>query len=142
MSYYTTLVETTYPSVIGTSKTNYWKLANLIHGYGGLAILGSAYIFQLLATFGIAKNLNYLIWYYGVGLVGVLYDNVYLVLMYLAYNAAHAKLTDNTHRANATVVTNAMAYEVGINRPQWNQDMMPEEATDASQAEALYREIK
>ena len=101
MSYYTTLVETTYPSVIGTSKTNFWKLANMIHGYGGLAVLGSAYIFQLLATFGIAKSLNYLVWYYGVGLIGVLYDNVYLVLMYLAYNAAQTYLTDNTHKANA-----------------------------------------
>ena len=49
-----------------------------------------------------------------------------------------------------------MAYEVGIfnairaflfyyvaqTRPQWMQDMMPEDATDATQAEALYREVK
>ena len=33
-------------------------------------------------------------------------------------------------------------YYVGRNRPQWNQAMMPEDATDASQAEALYREVK
>ena len=101
MASYTTMVETTYPSVIDTSATNYWKLANMIHGYGGLAILGCAYIFQLLATFGIAKSLNYLVWYYGVGLIGLIYDNVYLALMYLAYNASQTYLTDSTHRANA-----------------------------------------
>lgn len=49
-----------------------------------------------------------------------------------------------------------MAYEVGIfnairaflfyyvaqTRPQWMQAMMPEDAADATQAEALYREVK
>ena len=84
---YVLWTETNYPSVIGTSATNYWKLANMVYGYGGLAILGTAYIFQLLATFGIAKGLNFMVWYYGVGLLGMVYDNTYLALMYLAYTA-------------------------------------------------------
>ena len=105
MAYYTLTVETTYPALIGTSATNFWKLANMIHGYGGLAILGTAYLFQLLATFGIAKNLNYLIWYYLVGFGGMLFDNTYMVLLYLAYDAAHKLLTDNTKRASAMTIT-------------------------------------
>merc|ERR1711971_1063053 len=52
---------------IGTD-TNWWKSSDMIRLWGGIALGGTLFVTQLLATFGIAVNLNAMIW----GLAGLI----------------------------------------------------------------------
>ena len=55
----------------GTSDgTNYWKLYNLITMYGMMSIGGILTLTQLLSMFGVAAQINVILWGYAGMLVG------------------------------------------------------------------------
>ena len=58
-------------STLGT--TNFNTLANQVLSYGGLGLWGIAFLTQLLALFGLFPEINYLVWYVG---IGILYGTV------------------------------------------------------------------
>ena len=75
-------------------KTNYWKFANLIEGYGVLAVLSIAAITQLLSFAGIAVGLNILVWTFGVGFGGAIISGVAGLLRFLAYDQEFSNKDD------------------------------------------------
>ena len=68
---------------------NYWKLANYLAGYGLLSLYGLCSLTQLLSTFGIAAELNIIVWWFGLGLLGFLLVTVAAVLEFIAYNECY-----------------------------------------------------
>ena len=49
-------------------STNWATTAAMILNFGDLAILGTAFLTQLLAWLGIAVGVNGMVWWYGVGM--------------------------------------------------------------------------
>lgn len=67
---------------------NWWKLGNDIFLMGGFGIWATATFTQLLAVFGIAEGLNFLVWEWGVlGIFGIL-NFCYAILSSYAYDLA------------------------------------------------------
>jgi hypothetical protein len=50
-----------FKGVSGTA-TNYVELSQMLENYGGLAIMGPAFVLQLLSIFGIAVDINAMWW--------------------------------------------------------------------------------
>ena len=72
-------------------ETNWWEIGNMILDFGKLALWGVAWIFQLLAVFGILNEINMLIWDWGI-FVGVpVVLSVWLVVMGGAFDAANSR---------------------------------------------------
>jgi len=69
--------------------TNYWRIANYIRGYGGLAIWSLAALTQLLSVASIANDVNMVVWQYGVGYSGTLLEFVAFMFDYAAYDVAY-----------------------------------------------------
>ena len=67
---------------------NYWKLYNQIEQYAGLAIFGVASITQILSLFGVAADVNVLVWWYGVHMTSMVVHLITAVLRFLAYETA------------------------------------------------------
>ena len=117
MAYYVTMTETYYPASLPTGSTNFWTLA-IQSLWFNRAIIGTAFLFQALATYGTAKEINWLVWTYGVG-VGLPIGNIlYMTLLYLAYDAAFDNMnivvaSGYTSRTWAMTFTDAMANEFG-----------------------------
>lgn len=51
-----------------TGSTNFNTLSAMLLNFGDLAILGTAFLTQLLAWLGIATGINGMVWWYGVGM--------------------------------------------------------------------------
>ena len=69
--------------------TNYWKYASQLSGYFWLAGMGIATVTQLLSMFGIANEINLLVWTVGLGGIGELVSLVTSILMFLAWDKAY-----------------------------------------------------
>ena len=70
----------------GAGNTNYYDLMWKIEWYAGLVLWSTAAIFQLLATFGTAVDLNLLIWSIYVPYGLLVLEVTFVTLAYLAYN--------------------------------------------------------
>ena len=76
-------------------STNYWQLANQMHGYSGVAFWSLASITQLLSMFGHAVDINLIVWLYG-GRLLMLTSLATLILEYLAYDKSYQILSDTS----------------------------------------------
>ena len=70
--------------LLDSTKTNWFEIGNYIINYGNLSLYGIAFITQLLALFGIAPYINYIVWFWGVMVVGGLANMVGQFLYFLA----------------------------------------------------------
>jgi len=126
----------TYYDIWATSftDTNWWELANMVLDFGKLSLWGVAWIFQLLAVFGILNEINMLIWDWGI-FVGVpVVISQWLGLMGGAYDAVNNRCRINTS-GNECKIKEAMEIEllltfaisawtgatVWANHGQWHQ---------------------
>jgi len=82
-------------------STNYWELGTLIADFGMLGIFGVAFVTEILATFGIAPELNVMVWAFGVGLGGLIVGLTYNIMMFLAINTVYG-INSNTSKVAAT----------------------------------------
>ena len=88
----------------GISGTNWWKLSNTINGYGMLAVWGLALIFQILSLFGVATDVNVLVWSLGLTYGHILIGAVNQILKYLGMRAGYqAWKTNEAGAADATI---------------------------------------
>ena len=74
---------------------NGWKMANLLQDYSFLVLGGIAFITQLLSMFGIANEINLLVWMWGLGFVGMLVEAVAGFMMFYAYDSAYTLSTSD-----------------------------------------------
>jgi hypothetical protein len=79
--------------------TNYLKLADDISSYGQLVLFGAGFILQLLSTFGIAANINYLWWTMGVCLGGFALHLTSLLLLAMGVEKGYEKGKDASYKA-------------------------------------------
>ena len=86
-------------------KTQWYKLTQQIVDYGGLAIAGTAAIFQLLSTLGIMSGLNLMIWTYVVGFGGLALMSTVYILRKIGYDSYYSDAKSTT----ATISTPAQA---------------------------------
>ena len=73
--------------------TNYWQLANQVHGYSGLVFWSLATVTQLMSMLEIVADLNLLVWLYG-GRIFLLTSTVTIILEFLAYDKSYQILSD------------------------------------------------
>lgn len=76
--------------------TNYVKIADLIMDYGAMSIWGAAFITQTLSLFGIATDINMMVWDYGV-MYGLFYITFTYVVMQLLSLFKHYGITDGVN---------------------------------------------
>lgn len=84
---------TFYEADLGS--TNYWELGTLIADFGMLGIFGVAFVTEILATFGIAPELNVMVWAFGVGLGGLVIGLTYNIMMFMAINTCYGINSDS-----------------------------------------------
>ena len=94
-----------YDGAKDSSFTNWWKTSDIIRLYGGLALGGTLFVTQLLATFGIAVPLNGLIWMLGGGLGGMILAATITIMRFLGVEAGVAayKKADTSSKAGTTM---------------------------------------
>ena len=59
--------------------------ADYIAYYGAIALFGLGWITQLLDLFGVAGYFNFMVWGWGLGVVGPLAAGVAMLLAYISY---------------------------------------------------------
>ena len=92
---------------------NYWKLYNQIEQYAGLAIFGVASITQILSLFGVAADVNVLVWWYGVHMTGMVVHLITAVLRFLAYETAWTACAgDSTTNPDQCATFDAVEHEM------------------------------
>ncbi len=93
------------------SDTEWYKFGNYIINYGNLSLFGIAFITQLLAVFGIAPMINYLVWFWGIMVGGGVVNMLGQFFYFLGYDSAYSA---NTVAGNAqqTLIKTAMVEEV------------------------------
>mmetsp|Transcript_42192 Transcript_42192/g.55587 ORF Transcript_42192/g.55587 Transcript_42192/m.55587 type:complete len:334 (-) Transcript_42192:325-1326(-) len=96
---------------IKKGDTNFWELGHVLGHYASLIIMGGAACTQLLTIFGIAPEINYLVWTMGVGTVLYIIENISTILTVLAYDKAHTYLAKTT--STSTELTNAATVSKG-----------------------------
>ena len=103
----------TYYAAGDSLSFNYWKLYNQIEQYAGLAIFGVASITQILTLFGIAGDVNLLVWMYGVHMTGMVVHMVTAVLRFLAYETAWTACAgDSTTNPDQCATFDAVEHEM------------------------------
>jgi hypothetical protein len=75
----------------GSDSLNLPNLAFMILDYGSLGLWGVAWIFQLIAMFGILTDINMIIWDWGIFVGMPVLLSVWLTLMGGAYDAGNMK---------------------------------------------------
>lgn len=71
----------------------------MIADYSMLGIWGVAFIFEIIATFGILNEINVMVWAFGVGLGGLLISLTYNILMFIAITTAQGINGDSSKTA-------------------------------------------
>lgn len=79
--------------------TNYWKMVQVYGGYFWMAALSVASITQILAIFGIANEINLMVWIYGLEMVGGIVSFISMIVMWYAYDSAYAVSVDSSKTA-------------------------------------------
>ena len=92
--------------------SDWWATGNLILNYGGLAIFGTAFIMQSIATFGIIPDINFYVWLYGVYIGGASLTIVYLVFLLLAMEQSYGGI-DGASAAAALQASRTIQREFG-----------------------------
>ena len=87
--------------------TNWWKLGSQTMNYVSLGVWGLAAITQLLSTFGMAADINLLVWMYVVFFLGMFAAAATGAFYALAYDTAYTKINDTS--SSAAVITAASA---------------------------------
>lgn len=113
---------TFYEADLGS--TNYWELGTLIADFGMLGIFGVAFVTEILATFGIAPELNVMVWAFGVGLGGLVIGLTYNIMMFMAINTCYGINSDSSKATSAT-------YPAGILMQQIQFDWLMSNAAAA-----------
>lgn len=80
---------------LDTKGTNYWSLMNLIHNWTGIALWSILGITNLLATFGIAGEINMMLWNIS-ALIFAVVMVLSKVIGTLGYDTAYAETVPNT----------------------------------------------
>ena len=104
-------ISTTYTTGAAIFSINYWQIANMIDGYGGLFFWGVASITQLLSVFGVMADVNLLVW----GQIGPLMGIVSLIsygLRLFAYDTAYDLVVADSTNTNATTVRDSLETEL------------------------------
>merc|ERR1712051_560963 len=73
--------------------TNWWKLANQIGGYATMAIGSVMTVTQLLSMFGIAADVNLMVWMYG-GMAGSIVSMIAHGMLFRAYDRSYSVKSD------------------------------------------------
>ena len=68
-------------------------------GYFWMGALGVASITQLLAIFGIANEINLMVWIYGLEMAGGFLSFISMIVMWYAYDSAYAITVDSSKDA-------------------------------------------
>merc|ERR1712241_528058 len=97
---YWTVTDTTF----GTGATNWWKLYNQIGQYGMLSVGAILTITQLLSMFGIAAEVNVMLWGYATMLVGPLLGAAISGIAMWGYDQAY-RLCNADSSTNADACT-------------------------------------
>lgn len=118
---------TFYDSYDTVSDTNWWKYANLVGSYAGLTLGSVAFITQVLSIFGIAAEINIMVWMYGVSLGGLIIGMITGALRLWAYEQAWSSAEDGTNGASS------IAYNI-------RQEMVEVSAMSSSSTLALWTE--
>ena len=100
--------DTFYVASDAYSTTNWWKYANEIQSYGSLVIGSVAFIFQILSIFGIAADINIMVWMYLVLAGGMIVGGTASILRFYAYELAWSAGEDGNAAANAMVIREEM----------------------------------
>ena len=107
---------TYYDSGDVLGDNNYWQLVNTIGGNFWLAAFSVAFITQLLAIFGIANDINVIVWAVGLGGIGGLVNLVTGIMSWYAYDLAYQLTEDSSTSAadllDAAVVMAAIKDDV------------------------------
>ena len=78
-----------------TKGTNYWSLMNMIHDFTGITLWGVLGVTNLLATFGIAGDINMMLWNFS-ALIFAVVMVLTKVIATVGYDAAYAETAPNT----------------------------------------------
>ena len=71
-------------------------MANQYGAYFYMGIFSVAAVTQFLAIFGIANEINVLVWMIGLEAIGGLFSIVLGIMMYLAYDGAYTIASDSS----------------------------------------------
>jgi len=116
---------------------NGWKMANLLQDYSFLVLGGVAFITQLLSMFGIANEINLLVWMWGMGFVGMLVEAVAGFMLFYSYDEAY-KLTlsdDAEDNSYGTGIMGALQMDALV----WAVDSIMIELGIMMQMESWYK---
>merc|ERR1712113_172985 len=119
---YWDVTDTTFGTVADT--TNWWKLYNQIGQYGMLSVGAILTITQLLSMFGVAAEINVMLWGYATMLVGPLLGAVVSGLAMWGYDQAY-QLCDADSSTNADACS--MMDTIEETQKAWMEEHMKEE---------------
>jgi hypothetical protein len=71
------------------TTVDYFKWAHYIGGYGNIALWSVAAITQLMSNFGIATDINLMVWIYGVFMGGAVLNGLISSVNFFAMNSAY-----------------------------------------------------
>ena len=91
----------------GLTGTNFTKLSRDIGGYAGLAFWSVASLTQILSIFGVAADINVMVWMYG-GMVGGLVSLVAHFIAMWAYDQLYVVKTTSATPAEVTAAETLM----------------------------------
>ena len=103
--------------LITSGQPNWWELSSTINNYGFFAVFSVLTVTQLLATFGIAVDINMMAWEYLWGLGGLLLGMTVYLLRFLGLNDAYSyygaglECLDLTDAAEAVKCANALTAD-------------------------------
>ena len=69
--------------------------ADYIAYYGAIALFGLGWVTQLLDLFGVAGYLNFMVWGWGLGMVGPLAASVAMLFVYISYETSWDCMLDD-----------------------------------------------
>ena len=81
-------------------STNYWQMANEYGTYFWMGAFGIAAITQFLAIFGIANDINLLVWMVGLEGIGGLVSVASAIMLFMAYDDAYTVANDSSSSAS------------------------------------------
>ena len=85
----------TYYSSGDVLSTNYWQMANEYGTYFWMGAMGIAAITQFLAIFGIANEINLLVWMVGLEGIGGMVSLATSIMLFMAYDEAYTEATES-----------------------------------------------
>lgn len=101
-----------YDAGSALGDTNWWKLANQILGYGTFGTWSLFFLTSVLAAFGVATELNYLVWTWGSSISWLVLTTGGYMLWY-SYDKAYQLVRDNDANASdAAIVFSSIQWEL------------------------------